>query len=99
MSQIAKRSIAIRNHKTSISLEDEFWTSLREIALTEGTNVNGLIAEIDNERAHANLSCAIRLYVLDHYRLRARMAAHSAMAPTSGYSHEADHRLVASLEK
>lgn len=45
MSQVAKRSIAIRNHKTSISLEDEFWSSLREIALTEGTNLKDLIAE------------------------------------------------------
>ncbi|MCK1407138.1 ribbon-helix-helix domain-containing protein [Bradyrhizobium sp. 76] len=99
MSQVTKRSIAIRNHKTSVSLEDEFWTSLHQIALTEGTNLKGLITEIDSQRAHANLSCAIRLYVLDHYRLRARMAAHSAMAPTSGYSHEADHRLIAFPEK
>jgi predicted DNA-binding ribbon-helix-helix protein len=99
MSKVAKRSISIGNHKTSVSLEAEFWSALRDIALTERKHLKDLITEIDAERAHANLSCAIRLYVLDHYRLRARMAAHSAMAPTSGYSHEADHRLVAFPEK
>src|SRR3954469_18490432 len=99
MSQVTKRSIAIRNHKTSVSLEDEFWTSLREIALTERTNLKGLITEIDSQRAHANLSCAIRLYVLDHYRLRARIFSHGSVALTSGYSPEAKQGLMVSLQK
>jgi predicted DNA-binding ribbon-helix-helix protein len=76
MSKVVKRSIAIGNHKTSVSLEDEFWSSLREIALKEGTGLKDLITEIDSRRGHANLSCAKRLYVLDHYRLHARAASH-----------------------
>jgi predicted DNA-binding ribbon-helix-helix protein len=99
MSQVTKRSIAIGNHKTSVSLEDEFWSSLREIALTEGTNLKDLITEIDSQRDHANLSCAVRLYVLDHYRLRARIVSQSAMAPTSEYSSEANQRLIVPLQK
>ena len=99
MSKVAKRSIVIADHKTSVSLEDEFWSSLREIALTEGKLRKTLVTEIDSQRGHANLSCAIRLYVIDYYRLRARMASHGAMAATSGCSREANHSLNASLQE
>jgi predicted DNA-binding ribbon-helix-helix protein len=99
MSIVAKRSIVIANRKTSVSLEDEFWSSLREIALTEGKLLKDLVSEIDSQRAHGNLSCAIRLYVLDYYQLRARMASQGATAPTSGYSREANHSLIAHLQK
>jgi predicted DNA-binding ribbon-helix-helix protein len=99
MSIVAKRSIVIGDRKTSVSLEDQFWSSLREIALTEGKLLKNLVTEIDSQRAHGNLSCAIRLYVLAYYRLRARMASHGAMAATSGYSREANHSLIAYLRK
>jgi predicted DNA-binding ribbon-helix-helix protein len=67
-SAVKKRSIIITRHKTSISLEDEFWESLREIAKGRGEPISQLIAGIDEGRQFANLSSAIRLFILRHYR-------------------------------
>jgi predicted DNA-binding ribbon-helix-helix protein len=67
-SMIAKRSIMINNHKTSVSLEDEFWTALKEIAQQRNQRLSALIALIDSERTTGNLSSALRLFVLDQYR-------------------------------
>ena len=67
---IAKRSVAIDGHRTSVSLEQAFWEALREIALAEGRTVNALIAAIDRDR-QGNLSSAIRVFVLDRLRRRA----------------------------
>jgi predicted DNA-binding ribbon-helix-helix protein len=67
-SPISKRSIIIAGHKTSVSLEDEFWNSLKEIAHERGMTVAALVAAIDGDRQHANLSSAIRLFVLGFYR-------------------------------
>ncbi len=69
-SLIVKHSIVIANHKTSVSLEDAFWKALKEIALGQDLTLSELIAKIDSERNHANLSSAIRLFVLDRYRTR-----------------------------
>jgi predicted DNA-binding ribbon-helix-helix protein len=69
-STIIKRSIALCGHKTSVSLEDEFWMSLREIAKARDTTLSELIGVINAERQHANLSSAIRLFVLGSYRDR-----------------------------
>jgi predicted DNA-binding ribbon-helix-helix protein len=63
-----KRSIAIAGRKTSISLEDVFWSSLQQIAMGRHETLSGLVAAIDADRQHANLSSAIRLFVLDYYR-------------------------------
>jgi predicted DNA-binding ribbon-helix-helix protein len=64
-----KRSLTIAKHRTSVSLEDEFWTALASIAAAKGKSVAALVGEIDKGRAEAgrsktNLSAAIRLYVL-----------------------------------
>jgi predicted DNA-binding ribbon-helix-helix protein len=67
-SQVAKRSIVIAGHKTSVSLEDQFWNSLKEIASQRGMTLAELVAAIDSDRQHANLSSAIRLFVLGFYR-------------------------------
>lgn len=67
-SQVVKRSIVIAGHKTSVSLEDAFWTSLKEIAGTRQVTLSDLVSTIDSERQYRNLSSAIRLFVLDHYR-------------------------------
>jgi predicted DNA-binding ribbon-helix-helix protein len=67
-SSVSKRSIVIAGHKTSISLEDEFWNSLKEIAHERNVTLGELVATIDANRNHANLSSAIRLFVLDVYR-------------------------------
>ena len=67
-SPVVKRSIVIAGHKTSVSLEDAFWSSLKEIAGGRAQTLSELVADIDARRAHGNLSSAIRLFVLGHYR-------------------------------
>ncbi len=67
-SPVVKRSIVIAGHKTSVSLEDAFWKGLKEIAGGRDLTLSDLVASIDTDRQHGNLSSAIRLFVLDHYR-------------------------------
>jgi len=62
-----KRSVVIAGHKTSVSLEPEFWDALKEIAASRGASVNQIVREIDRDH-EGNLSSAIRLHVLRHYR-------------------------------
>ena len=69
-SPVVKRSIVIAGHKTSVSLEDAFWTALKQIATTRGLTLSEMVATIDTGRQHGNLSSAIRLFVLEHYRSR-----------------------------
>jgi len=64
-----KRSLTIARHRTSVSLEDEFWTALAGIAAAKGKSIAALVGEIDKGRSEAgrsktNLSATIRLYVL-----------------------------------
>lgn len=68
-SPVVKRSIVIAGHKTSVSLEDAFWKGLKEIATGREVTLSDLVASIDTDRRHGNLSSAIRLFVLDHYRM------------------------------
>ncbi|MDA4846450.1 ribbon-helix-helix domain-containing protein [Hoeflea poritis] len=66
---IRKRSVTIRGHRTSISLEDEFWQALQTIAGARGVSLSALIAEIDeNRRPDDNLSSSMRLCVLEWLR-------------------------------
>ena len=67
-SPVVKRSIVIAGHKTSVSLEDGFWAGLKEIATSRDMTLSDLVASIDTDRRHGNLSSAIRLFVLDYYR-------------------------------
>jgi predicted DNA-binding ribbon-helix-helix protein len=67
-SPVVKRSIVIAGHKTSVSLEDAFWKGLKDIAIARRITLSDLVASIDTERRHGNLSSAIRLFVLDHYQ-------------------------------
>ena len=67
-SPVVKRSIVIAGHKTSVSLEDAFWKGLKEIAAERSVTLSELVASIDSDRQHGNLSSGIRLFVLDHYR-------------------------------
>jgi predicted DNA-binding ribbon-helix-helix protein len=80
-SLVSKRSIVIAGHKTSLSLEDAFWNSLKEIASERRMSLANLVASIDGDRQHTNLSSAIRVFVLGVYRDQRR---HSDEAlPTS----------------
>jgi predicted DNA-binding ribbon-helix-helix protein len=70
-SPVVKRSIVIAGHKTSVSLEDAFWSGLKDIAASRDLTLSELVATIDTDRRQGNLSSAIRLFVLDHYRTQA----------------------------
>jgi predicted DNA-binding ribbon-helix-helix protein len=70
-SPVVKRSIVIAGHKTSVSLEDAFWKGLKEIAGSRDMTLSDLVSAIDSDRRHGNLSSAIRLFVLNHYRTQA----------------------------
>ena len=60
-----KRSLTLKGHRTSVSLEDEFWAEVRRIATQKSIPINALAAEIDvNRNADIGLASAIRLYVL-----------------------------------
>lgn len=61
---LAKRSLSVAGHRTSISLEDAFWQELQAIAARRRVPVATLVAAIDQDRAEANLSSAIRVFVL-----------------------------------
>ena len=67
-STIVKRSIVIGGHKTSVSLEDAFWSDLKNIARTKQETLTKLVETIDKTRDQNNLSSAIRLYVLEHFQ-------------------------------
>ena len=67
-SLIIKRSVVLNGHKTSVSLEDQFWNAMRDIAKERQVSVGQLIASIDHDRRHANLSSVLRLFVLGYYR-------------------------------
>ena len=69
-SPVVKRSIVIAGHKTSVSLEDAFWKGLKEIATARSLTLSQLVEPIDSERTRGNLSSALRLFVLDHYRVQ-----------------------------
>ena len=63
-----KRSLCLRGHQTSVTLEDRFWDAFREIAKIKRVSINMLVAEIDASRDYdAGLASTIRDYVLRHY--------------------------------
>ena len=74
-SSVVKRSVVIDGHKSSVSLEDSFWTELKKIAHTRQLTLSEVIGKIEATRAQSNLSSAIRLFVLQHFRGDKRMDA------------------------
>ena len=79
-SPVIKRSIIRNGHKSSVSLADQFWDGLREIADLKHMTVSALVATIDHGPNRRNLSSAIRVFVLDHFRNSCR----EAKLPVSG---------------
>src|SRR6516225_3551165 len=67
-SPVISRSININGHKTSVSLEDAFWSALKDIAHERGETLSHLVGSIDAKHQFCNLSSAIRLFVLEYYR-------------------------------
>lgn len=71
MARPVKHSLTLRGHRTSVSLEAEFWQAFRKIAAEKGRAINDLAAEIDERRGtETGLASAIRIYVLNHFRER-----------------------------
>jgi predicted DNA-binding ribbon-helix-helix protein len=77
-SSVIKRSVMVGGHHTSISLEDEFWSGLKEIAQAQGASLAQILTEIDTTRQQKNLSSAIRLFVLGHVHDQKMRAAFKA---------------------
>ncbi len=75
-----KRSVVLAGHKTSISLEAAFWTCLKDIARAQDLTVQQMVSKIDSERRQGNLSSAVRLFVLAHYKSKATLIG--VAAPT-----------------
>jgi len=74
-SPVVKRSIVVGGHKTSVSLEEAFWNSIKEISRERSLTLCELVGAIDRNRLQGNLSSAIRLFVLDHFKACAARAA------------------------
>jgi predicted DNA-binding ribbon-helix-helix protein len=70
-SLIVKRSILIAGRKTGVSVEDAFWKGLKEVAADRNMTPSDLVTTINSKRERDNLSSAVRLFVLDHYRRQA----------------------------
>ena len=90
-SPVVKRSIVVAGHKTSVSLEEAFWNGMKENSGLRNMTLSELVGEIDNNRQQGNLSSAIRLFVLDHFKNRAASCSeakpdgrHSASAAAPG---------------
>jgi predicted DNA-binding ribbon-helix-helix protein len=66
-----KRSFSIQGHRTSISLETEFWAALKHAAAEEKQSLASLINTIDKERGDAGLSSAVRVWLLKRLQARA----------------------------
>jgi predicted DNA-binding ribbon-helix-helix protein len=74
-SPVLKRSVIVDGRKTSVSLENEFWTALKEIAASRGMTISALIGTIKHQGDSANLSSALRLVIPAWFRNRAEAAA------------------------
>lgn len=83
-----KRSFSIAGHRTSISLEEAFWSMLRRAAAQDGISLSQLVARIDRGRGTAGLSSAVRVWVLD-YALRNASSRPGAAVATPAGSHPA----------
>lgn len=83
-SSVIKRSVTVHGHKTSVTLENEFWQGLRDIASFHHKSLSLLLDEIDAARDHANLSSHIRLFVLRYYLIQRARLANSTQASSTG---------------
>jgi predicted DNA-binding ribbon-helix-helix protein len=95
-SRIVKRSIVIKGHKTSVSLEDAFWRDLKLMAAEENKSLSALISSVDDRRQWGNLSSALRVFVLAQYRA---MAGHAGLKVVMQQGQERSAGLVAAATK
>ena len=74
---VCKRSVKLDGRRTSVSIENEFWDGLREIAGGQRLSISELVNQIARNRDNINLSSSIRLYVFNHFRALAQKAANN----------------------
>ena len=74
-SLVLKQSVVINGRDSSVSIEGAFWSALKAIAVAQNISANALISKIDGDREATNLSSAIRVYVVEHFRLAANASA------------------------
>ena len=89
-SAITKRSVVIDGHKTSVSLEEPFWSAVREIARAQDMTVSSLLRQIDRGRRNTNMSSAIRMFVLENVRTQTAGGRDSNAGGTSRLSWRPD---------
>jgi predicted DNA-binding ribbon-helix-helix protein len=85
-SPVIKRSIIRNGHKSSVSLEDQFWDGLREIADLKHMTVSALVATIDHGPNRRNLSSAIRVFVLGPFQTQQPRSEAAGQWTSSGCS-------------
>jgi predicted DNA-binding ribbon-helix-helix protein len=86
-SPVAKRSIIVGGRKTSVSVEEAFWSGMKEISGARSMALSQLVSEIDANRNLGNLSSAIRQFVLEHFKSRA-VAPIGELRPRAGHARE-----------
>jgi predicted DNA-binding ribbon-helix-helix protein len=93
-SLVVKHSVVIAGHKTSVSLEESFWKGLKEIARGRDLTLSRMVAAIDSGRAQSNLSSALRLFVLDHYRTQMGIEMNGRTLPRLGIEQNGSKQLA-----
>jgi predicted DNA-binding ribbon-helix-helix protein len=83
-SRVVKRSITISGHRTSVSLEDAFWTALKDIAAFRQMTLSDLVMAVDHARQHNNLSSCLRVFVIDFHRAQSADLPDVQKAPQVG---------------
>jgi predicted DNA-binding ribbon-helix-helix protein len=94
-----KRSVIIGGHKTSVSLEDAFWTALKDIGRHYNRTLSDLVRAIADRRQEGNLSSAIRLFVLEEFRAQAPAAVAPGAAPGASLGNGYDRAPAPALEQ
>ena len=92
-SPVVKRSIVVAGHKTSVSLEEAFWNGMKEISHERSVTLSELVGEIDTNRNQGNLSSAIRLFVLDHFKTRA-VGLTGGSQPHGSHAHHTEKKVA-----
>jgi predicted DNA-binding ribbon-helix-helix protein len=85
-SAIVKRSVVLNGHKTSVSLEQQFWDIVRLLAAREQITVSALLRRVDDARTHSNLSSAVRVFVLEQVRAQTGSAFERRLPASMPYA-------------
>lgn len=80
--KLRRRSVVVAGHRTSVSLEEAFWDTLKVISTNQNKSINQMVTEIDSKR-EGNLSSAIRVYVLDWLRLQSQSETEDTLSETA----------------